>query len=457
MPNGLPLDMSYVSDLEGKKCLVVGAGVTGRAVEKALKKFGALPILFDERVQSNSGVVDQIPDSIELAIISPGWRIDHPAILKLKQAGVEMISEVDFAWKIKEVLAPKQRWVGLTGTNGKTTTIKMIESIFKSAKVNGAACGNVGQTVIESVIREQPYDFLALELSSFQIQWSDLPQYEAVAILNIAEDHIDWHGSFDSYAGAKLKLLNHGKRSIVNKSDPELFKRVSNNSVTWFSLDTPLPGELGIVENLLVDRAFSPSTTQANEIAEIVDVTPTVPHNVLNALAAAAIALSVNISYSAIKEGLKNFSTDHHRMELVISKNEISWIDDSKATNPHAAIASLLSYFNVIWIAGGLAKGASMDELVQRTASRIKTVILIGKDRELIAQAFLRHSPKTEIIQVDLKSDGRELMLDVVKQAIKIAKAGDTVLLAPACASMDQFESYVDRGNSFSDAVKALV
>ena len=457
MPNGLPLDMSYVSDLEGKKCLVVGAGVTGRAVEKALKKFGALPILFDERVQSNSGVVDQIPDSIELAIISPGWRIDHPAILKLKQAGVEMISEVDFAWKIKEVLAPKQRWVGLTGTNGKTTTIKMIESIFKSAKVNGAACGNVGQTVIESVIREQPYDFLALELSSFQIQWSDLPQYEAVAILNIAEDHIDWHGSFNSYAGAKLKLLNHGKRSIVNKSDPELFKRVSNNSVTWFSLDTPLPGELGIVENLLVDRAFSPSTTQANEIAEIVDITPTVPHNVLNALAAAAIALSVNISYSAIKEGLKNFSTDHHRMELVISKNEISWIDDSKATNPHAAIASLLSYFNVIWIAGGLAKGASMDELVQRTASRIKTVILIGKDRELIAQAFLRHSPKTEIIQVDLKSDGRELMLDVVKQAIKIAKAGDTVLLAPACASMDQFESYVDRGNSFSDAVKALV
>jgi len=457
MPNGLPLDMSYVSDLEGKKCLVVGAGVTGRAVEKALKKFGALPILFDERVQSNSGVVDQIPDSIELAIISPGWRIDHPAILKLKQAGVEMISEVDFAWKIKEVLAPKQRWVGLTGTNGKTTTIKMIESIFKSAKVNGAACGNVGQTVIESVIREQPYDFLALELSSFQIQWSDLPQYEAVAILNIAEDHIDWHGSFNSYAGAKLKLLNHGKRSIVNKSDPELFKRVSNNSVTWFSLDTPLPGELGIVENLLVDRAFSPSTTQANEIAEIVDVTPTVPHNVLNALAAAAIALSVDISYSAIKEGLKNFSTDHHRMELVISKNEISWIDDSKATNPHAAIASLLSYFNVIWIAGGLAKGASMDELVQRTASRIKTVILIGKDRELIAQAFLRHSPKTEIIQVDLKSDGRELMLDVVKQAIKIAKAGDTVLLAPACASMDQFESYVDRGNLFSDAVKALV
>jgi UDP-N-acetylmuramoylalanine--D-glutamate ligase len=457
MPNGLLPDMSYVSDLAGKKCLVVGAGVTGKAVARALRKFSALPILFDENAKTDLEVVSEIPKQIDMAVISPGWRRDHPVILKLQQAGVVIISEVDFAWKIKEELAPKQRWVGLTGTNGKTTTIKMVESIFKSAKINGAACGNVGQTVIESVTRDEPYDLLALELSSFQIQWSDLPKYEAVAILNIAEDHIDWHGSFESYAGAKLKLLSQGKRSILNKSDPELAKRVSSNSATWFSLDTPLPGELGVVENLLVDRAFSPSSNQANEIAEIVDVTPTVPHNVLNALAAAAIALSVNISYTAVKDGLKKFSTDHHRMELVLNKNEISWVDDSKATNPHAAIASLLSYFNVIWIAGGLAKGASMDELVVRAASRVKSVILIGQDRELIAQAFEKHSPQIPLIRVDHKASGKELMMDVVRQAKQIAKAGDTVLLAPACASMDQFESYVDRGKSFSEAVKALV
>jgi len=457
MPNGLPLDMSYVSDLSGKKCLVVGAGVTGRAVEKALKKFGAIPTLYDEKFQAAKDVVNQIPVKIDLAVISPGWRMDHPAIVELKQAGVEMISEVDFAWRIKEVLAPNQRWVGVTGTNGKTTTIKMVESIFKSAKINGAACGNVGQTVIESVVRDQPFEILALELSSFQIQWSDLPKYESIAILNIAEDHIDWHGSFESYAAAKLKLLGHGKKTFVNKSDRELFKRVKSNSVTWFSLDTPSPGELGVVENLLIDRAFSPTSAEAHEIAEIVDVIPTVPHNVLNALAAAALALSLGVSYSAIKEGLKNFSTDHHRMELVLSKNEISWIDDSKATNPHAAIASLLSYFSVIWIAGGLAKGASMDELVQRAASRIKSVILIGQDRAIIAEAFAKYSPKTEIIRKHKKSDGKQLMLEVVRQAQKIATAGDTVLLAPACASMDQFESYVDRGQSFSDAVKAMV
>jgi UDP-N-acetylmuramoylalanine--D-glutamate ligase len=142
-------------------------------------------------------------------------------------------------------------------------------------------------------------------------------------------------------------------------------------------------------------------------------------------------------------------------MELVLSKNEINWIDDSKATNPHAAAASLLSYFQVIWIAGGLAKGASMDELVAKCVKRIKSVILIGQDRELIADAFAKFSPEIEIIRVDQVTDSKQLMNDVVKQAIKLAKPGDTVLLAPACASMDQFDSYVERGQLFAQAVKA--
>jgi UDP-N-acetylmuramoylalanine--D-glutamate ligase len=211
------------------------------------------------------------------------------------------------------------------------------------------------------------------------------------------------------------------------------------------------------VENLLIDRAFSPSPAQANEISELVDITPTVPHNILNALAAAALTLAIGVNYEFIKSGLRNFTSDHHRMELVLSKNEINWIDDSKATNPHAAIASLLSNFNVVWIAGGLAKGASINELTQRCSGRIKSVILIGQDRELIAEAFKLHSPTTELYRVDQASDAKKLMDDVVIQAIKIAKPGDTVLLAPACASMDQFNSYVERGQLFAQAVKALV
>jgi len=141
----------------------------------------------------------------------------------------------------------------------------------------------------------------------------------------------------------------------------------------------------------------------------------------------------------------------------VLSKNEINWIDDSKATNPHAAGASLLSYFKVIWIAGGLAKGASMDELVSKCTKRIKAVILIGQDRELFATAFGKFSPETEIIRVDQITDSKQLMNDVVRHAVELAKPGDTVLLAPACASMDQFSSYVERGQLFAQAVKAQV
>jgi UDP-N-acetylmuramoylalanine--D-glutamate ligase len=449
--------MSYVSELSGKKCLVIGAGVTGQAVDKALKKFGATSYLFDEKTNSNLNVIDQIPQGIDFAVVSPGWRAEHPVVLNLKNLGVEIIGEVDFAWRIKEVIAPSQKWVALTGTNGKTTTIKMVESIFKSAKINGAACGNVGQTVIESVMQEPALDYLALELSSFQIHWSELPKYESVALLNIAEDHIDWHGNFDNYAQAKLKLLKQAKKSFVNKSDKVLSTKVQGGSVIWFSLDTPQPGELGVVENLLIDRAFSPSPSEANEISELVDITPTVPHNIMNALAASALALSLGVKYQAIKDGLKNFSTDHHRMELVLNKDEINWVDDSKATNPHAAIASLLSYFNVIWIAGGLAKGASMDELAKRAGSRIKSIILIGQDREIIAQAFALHSPTTQLVRVDQSGDAKQLMKDVVAQAKKTAKSGDTVLLAPACASMDQFDSYVERGQLFAQAIKELV
>jgi UDP-N-acetylmuramoylalanine--D-glutamate ligase len=449
--------MSFVTELSGKSCLVIGAGVTGRAVHEALLKFGALSKIFDEKVSGKNDVINELPTGIELAIVSPGWKMDHPAILNLKSAGTKVIGEIDFAWQVKQVLAPNQKWIALTGTNGKTTTIKMIESIFQAAKVNGVACGNVGQTVIASVCAEKSFEYLAIELSSFQIQWSELPRYQSVALLNIAEDHIDWHGSFEEYAAAKLKLLKQADKSFINKSDPELVKRVGKETVIWFSLETPNPNELGLVENLLIDRTFSPTPSQANEIAELVDITPTAPHNVLNALAASALVLSIGVKYEAIKLGLRNFSPDHHRMELVLSKNEINWIDDSKATNAHAAAASLLSYFQIIWIAGGLAKGASMDELVSRCAKRIKSVILIGQDRELISDAFAKFSPTTEIVRVDQMTDSKQLMNDVVKQAIKLAKPGDTVLLAPACASMDQFDSYVERGQLFAQAVKAQV
>lgn len=447
--------MSFIAQLVGKKCLVIGAGVTGQAVKKALEDFGAEVIVFDEKIKSE--LIENIPSDIELAITSPGWRPDHEIFKQLSNSGVQILSEIDFAWLIKSEIAPNQKWIALTGTNGKTTTIKMVESIFHAAGINGAACGNVGETVITAVCKSPAYDFLALELSSFQIEWSNLPYYEAVAILNISPDHIDWHGSFDSYSKAKLKLLSQSKQIALNKSDFEIKSRCGSYSdVTWFSLDTPAPGEIGLVEDLLIDRAFSPNPQEAHEICELVDIKPTVPHNVLNAMAAAALALSIGVGYEEIKKGLNSFTTDHHRMELVRSHKEINWIDDSKATNPHAAAASILSNLNVIWIAGGLAKGATMDGLIKQCEKRIKSAILIGADRDLIAKALQENAPQIPIKYVDLKFDNKQLMKDVVTAAAEMAVAGDTVLLAPACASMDQFSSYVERGQLFAKAVEAL-
>ena len=251
--------------------------------------------------------------------------------------------------------------------------------------------------------------------------------------------------------------MSQSKRSVLNKSDPELKNQCAQrDDVIWFSLDTPAPGEIGLVEELLIDRAFSPNPQEANEISELVDITPTVPHNVLNAMAAAALTLSIGISYKDIKAGLKSFTTDHHRMELIRSHKEINWIDDSKATNPHAAAASIMGNLNVIWIAGGLAKGASMDNLIRQCGTRIKAAILIGQDRDLIAKALQEYAPNVSIKLIDLKIDNKQLMSDVVTAAAGIAIAGDTVLLAPACASMDQFSSYVERGRLFAHAVKAL-
>jgi UDP-N-acetylmuramoylalanine--D-glutamate ligase len=453
--------MSFIAQLKGKECLVVGAGITGQAVAKTLIEFGAQVIFFDEKVKQSQtqliSEIDLIPSTIELVIVSPGWRKDHPVVKKMIDAGATVKSELDLAWLIKKEIAPDQKWVGLTGTNGKTTTIQMVQSIFDAAKINALACGNLGEPVISAVCRTPALQILALELSSFQIDWSELPEYESIAILNIAEDHIDWHGSFENYAKAKLKLLSQSKQSFINKSDPFLASRHMNQTgVIWFSLDTPAPGEIGLVEELIVDRAFSPTQLQAGEIAEIVDVKPTVPHNILNAMAAASLALSLKISYSDIKAGLKSFSTDHHRMEVVGTFDQITWIDDSKATNPHAASAAIMANLNVIWIAGGLAKGASMDELVKRCAPRIKAAILIGKDRDVIKDSLTQFAPDIPTYLIDFKASKEALLIEVVKLAAELAKPGDTVLLAPACASMDQFSSYAERGELFAKTVKDL-
>ncbi len=447
----------------GQRILILGAGVTGNAVARSLLKRGAVVSITDDNpaAKSEHTVIDAkkvVVKDFDSVVVSPGWRQDHPLVVAAIKAKLTLLNEVDLAWQIKSEIAPGQKWLAITGTNGKTTTVEMVAAMLKSGGLKATACGNVGETVIEVVDCSDAFEVLVLELSSFQLHWSKQAQFVACAILNIADDHIDWHGSFDAYANAKLTILDRTPTAILNASDGEIVKRSSHwqGRRVFYSLDTPAPGEIGLVEELLVDRAFVQDPQEASMFAELAEVKPTIPHNVSNTLAAAALARTVGVSHEDIRSAIKAFRPGRHRIETVHTADSINWVDDSKATNPHAATASLLSHESVIWIAGGLAKGAAMEELVERTAKRIKAAILIGTDRGLIEDALIKICPDVPRVLVDANSS-QELMERVVSVALGLARSGDTVLLAPACASMDQFISYADRGDRFAAAVKKVV
>ncbi len=459
--------MSFSRDLLHKKVLVLGAGVTGCASARALVAREAEVTLVDETEVSNNEFHVIKPTEVnvsefDFALISPGWKESHPLIAQAKAAQITLLNEIDLAWVLKEERSPAQKWIALTGTNGKTTTVEMTAAALRAGGLHAVACGNVGKTVIECVDSEEAYDVLVLELSSFQLHWLERAEFVAAAILNIADDHTDWHGSFESYAQSKVSILDRSMTAILNGDDKEVVTRTThwNGRKVFYSLDTPGPGEIGVVEELLVDRAFVSDPQEAAMIAELTDVKPTVPHNVSNALAAAGLARTVGVPHDAIGSALSAFTLGRHRIEIIAEKNGITWIDDSKATNPHAATASILSALSVIWIAGGLAKGADVNALVERARTRIKAAILIGTDRELFATALREHAPDVKVILVDPPTDyqrggtSNSFMEEIVAAAKACAVEGDTVLLAPSCASMDQFVSYADRGDRFADAVR---
>lgn len=453
-----------------QRILIAGAGVTGVAVARELLKRGATICLVDDRVEAIEGFTVIAPDKVDIdgfdaLMISPGWREDHPLVAAAKRTGIALINEIDLAWQIRNELNPQQKWLALTGTNGKTTTVEMVAHILNTAGLNATACGNVGVTVIEAVTSPEKYEYLILELSSFQLHWLENAQFVSAAILNIADDHVDWHGSFDAYALDKVSILDKSTTAILNGDDGEVVGRTSHwlGRKIFYSLDTPGPGELGVVEELLVDRAFVVDQQEAALIAELTEIIPTVPHQVSNALAAAGLASTVGVDRESIRAGLKSFKPGRHRIELVAEHEGIRWIDDSKATNPHAAAASILAHFSVIWIAGGLAKGAAMEPLVDRVWSRLKAVVLIGEDRDLIKRALQVSAPNLPIVEVnppdnfDKHSPDNSFMEKVVYEAQSLAEEGDSVLLAPACASMDQFQSYADRGERFVRAIKEKI
>jgi UDP-N-acetylmuramoylalanine--D-glutamate ligase len=456
---------------------VAGLGVSGVPAAKVLHSLGARVTVVNgvagERQQAEAaelealgitvrlGDGDTLPEGTELVVTTPGWKPSSPLFTAAAQAGVEVFGDVELAWRLRGPGAAP--WLAVTGTNGKTTTTRMLAAVLTAAGLRTAAVGNIGVSLLDAVLGEEQYDVLAVELSSYQLHWAPGIRPHSAAVLNLAPDHLDWHGSMAEYAADKGRIY-HGNQvaCVYNAADPETERLVREADVEegcraiGFTLDAPRMSELGVVDGLLVDRAFVENRRDsAQELAQTADVQPLAPHNVANALAAAALARAFGVPAGAVREGLRAFRPDAHRIAEVAVLDGVAYVDDSKATNTHAAQASLTSYEHVVWIAGGLAKGAEFDELVAAAAGRLRGAVLFGADRALIREALARHAPKVPV--VDLERTDTGAMSAAVAAARQMATEGDTVLLAPACASMDMFTNYNQRGDLFADAVRAAL
>jgi UDP-N-acetylmuramoylalanine--D-glutamate ligase len=444
----------------GLPVVVAGAGISGAAAARVLRDLGARVTVADrseeraEPLRAEGFAVEALdapPPGTGLVVTSPGWRPDSPLLVAAAAAGVEVIGEVELAWRLRPAGAAP--WLSLTGTNGKTTCVRMLASMLTAAGHRTVAAGNVGLPLLDAVLAAEPYDVLAVELSSFQLHWSSTLLPHSAAVLNLADDHTDWHGSFQAYAVDKARIWA-GETSIGNADDEvvrTLLNRCTGRRVT-FTTRLPRKDELGVVDGLLVDRAFADVKGEATELGDVSDLPVGGDHNISNALAAAALARSYGVPAGAVRDGLRAFRPDPHRNELVLEADGVAWVDDSKATNPHAAAASLSAYPSVVWIAGGLLKGADVEELVRAAAGRLAGVVLLGTDRAVLADALRRHAPEVPVVEVERLDTGA--MSEVVAAARRLSRPGDTVLLAPAAASMDCFRDYAERGRLFAELAR---
>ncbi len=450
--------------IAGKRVLVLGMGVTGTAAAGALRAAGADVVTVDRNGGADHGDVSTVDlRGIDLAVASPGWPPHGDALKAVEAAGVEVWSEVELAWRLRRQGVP---WVLVTGTNGKTTTVKMIGEMAAAAGLTYAVVGNVGDPVVEAAGID--LDLMIVEMSSFQLHYTRTVEPLASVVLNVDDDHLDWHGGAAEYRAAKASVFQRAQVACVYPTaDPTIEQMVRDADVAegcravGITLGSPGPSQLGLVDDLLLDRAFTDERhREALELATIADLAhlsggTVPPYLALNALAAAALARAAGIPPSAVRDGLRSFTLDAHRTAPVRTLAGVAYVDDSKATNPHAARAAFGAYgdSSVVWIAGGLAKGADYEPLVAAVASRLRAAVLIGLDSTALAQALERHAPAIPVAAI---APGETVMQRAVSAARDAARAGDTVLLSPASASMDQFRDYAERGEQFAAAVEAL-
>jgi UDP-N-acetylmuramoylalanine--D-glutamate ligase len=483
--------VSWSADWRGLRVAVFGVGVTGFAVADTLVELGAEVLVVaakasDEHVQLLDVIGARldlhpdettVPDALagfdpELVVVSPGYHPDHPLLLWAAERGLPVWGDIELAWRLRDkVVRPDGEpadWICITGTNGKTTTTQLTATMLVAGGLRAAPAGNIGIPVLDAIRDPAGFDVLVIELSSYQLHWMDTNAGGELAplasvCLNLDDDHLDWHGSARGYRDAKAKVYANTRVACVfNQGDAATREMVEDAEVQegcraiGFSLGVPGPSDVGLVDDILVDRAFLDERhSSALELATLDDLRASglgTPHGIANTLAAAALARAAGVAPAAIRDAIRSFAVDRHRTEIVLVHEGVTYVDDSKATNAHAANAALAAFDSVVWIAGGLLKGVDPAPLVKRHAPRLRGAVLVGIDRAALREAFERHAPGVPVVEV--AESETEVMPVAVRAAAALARSGDVVLLAPAAASMDQFIDYADRGSRFADAVR---
>tara|TARA_B100001093_G_scaffold73206_2_gene63837 strand:- start:11683 stop:13023 length:1341 start_codon:yes stop_codon:yes gene_type:complete len=423
---------------KGYKVFVSEKNIINSKFKKILRKN---KIAFEEGKHSANKVLNA-----NEIIKSPGIPNESILIQKIKKNKIPIISEIEFAFRHTDA-----KIIGITGSNGKTTTSSLIYHILRNSGLNVGIAGNIGNSFAK-LITEKDFEYIVLELSSFQLEYIKKFQPKIAVLTNLSRDHLErYNYDFQKYIDKKLDIVSNHSNSdyfIYNADDKNIQRELINRKIKSTKIPFSYTNQDSENKTFIKDNKIFLNINKNKLMISLNSLSLKGKHNTQNNMAAATVAKLINIKNEEIKESLSNFQSINHRMEHVLTIQKVKYINDSKATNTNAVYYALDSMTNsTIWIAGGVDKGNDYDELLPLVREKVKSIICIGLDNKKIIETF--SSIVDSIIETTT-------MIEAVRNAYKIAKPGEIVLLSPACSSFDLFDNYEDRGNQFKEQVRKL-